>query len=51
MVVMDPINWPRFFVRAVVGLAVGLSEVDGLAISGAVSTGLNVAVGFSELSL
>ena len=47
--VMDPAGWPRF--RAIVGLAVGLGEADGLAIGGAVLTGREVAVGFSGLSL
>ena len=61
--VVDPIGWPRFFVeaavdpaswprfRAVVGLAVGLVEADGLAIGGAVLTRREVAVGFSRLTL
>ena len=60
---MNPIGWPRFFVGAAVdpaswpcfgafvGLAVGLGRADGLAIDGAVSTGSDVAVGFSGLSL
>ena len=41
---MDPVGWPRF-------LAIGLGGADGLAIGGAVSTGSDVAVGFSGLSL
>ena len=60
---VDPTGWPRFFVGAavdsagrprygaVIGLAVGLGGVDGLAIGGAVSTGSDVTVGFSGLSL
>ena len=50
-------SWPRFFVRAAVGLAIG--KAVGLAIGGAVSlaigeavlTGIDVTVGFSGLSL
>ena len=60
---MDPTSRPRFFVRAavdpagwpclgaVVGLAVGLDEADGLAIGGAILTGVDITIGFSELSL
>ena len=57
---VDPISRPRFFVvdtggwprfGAIVGLAVDLGRADGLAIDGAVSTELDVAVGFSGLSL
>ena len=55
---VDPIGRPRFFVGAAVDLpgrpcflAVGLGGADGLAIGGAVSTGSDVAVGFSGLSL
>ena len=64
---MDPAGRPRFFVRAVVGLAsrpcfrfIGMSVVslavslggaEGLAIGGAVSMGADVAFGFSRLSL
>ena len=46
---VDPASRPRF--GAVVGLAIGLGGVDGLAIGGAISTGREVAVGFSRLSL
>ena len=46
---VDPVSRPRF--EAVVGLAVGLGGADGLAIGGAVSTGLDAAVSFSGLSL
>ena len=55
---VDPIDWPRFFVGTAVDpagrprfLAVGLGGADGLAIGGAISTGSDVAVGFSGLSL
>ena len=48
---VDPTGRPRFFVGAVVGLAIGLGRADGLAIGGAVLTGLDVAVGFSGLFL
>ena len=60
VVVVDPIGRPRFFAMdpagrprfgAVVGFAIGLSGADGLAIGGAVSTGADVTVGFSGLSL
>ena len=47
--VVDPIGRPCF--GAVVGLTIGLGGADGLAIGGAVSTGSDVAVGFSGLSL
>ena len=56
---MDPIGWPHFFAvdpagrprfGAVVGLAIGLGEADGLAIGRVVSTGADVVVGFSGLS-
>ena len=40
---------PRFFVGAVVGLAIG--GVVGLAIGEVVLTGTDIAVGFSGLSL
>ena len=49
--VVDPAGGPRFFVGAVVALAIGLGGADGLAISGAVSIEADVAVGFSGLSL
>ena len=49
--VVEPTSRPRFFVGAVVGLAVGLSGADGLAIGGAVLTEADIAVGFSGLSL
>ena len=42
---MGSIDWPGFFVGAIVGLTVGLAT------GGAVSTGADVAVGFSGLSL
>ena len=55
---VDPTDWPRFFVRAAVDpagrprfLAVGLGEADGLVIGGAILTGADVAAGFSRLSL
>ena len=60
MVMVDPIGRPRFFAvdpagrprfGAVVGLAIGLGGADGLVIGGTVSTGVDVAVGFSGLSL
>ena len=55
VVVVDPIGRPRFFAVDPAGrprfLAVGLGGADGLAIGGAVSTGADVAVGFSGLSL
>ena len=58
MVVVDPTGRPRFFVKAAVDpagrlcfLAVGLDGADGLAIGGAVLMGVDVAVGFSGLSL
>ena len=41
---MDPVGRPRF-------LAMGLGGVNGLAIGEAVSTGLDVAVGFFGLFL
>ena len=47
--VMGPASRPHFFVRAVVGLAIG--GVVRLAIAGAVSTGADVAFGFSVLFL
>ena len=43
--VVDLAGWPRFFVGAAMGLAIGL------AINGAILTGADVAVGFSELFL
>ena len=52
--VVDPIGRPRFYfigMFVVVDLAVGLGRVEGLAIGGAVLTGVDVAVGFSRLSL
>ena len=61
--VVDLIGWPRFFVGAVVdpagrprfggvvGLAICLGGADGLIIGRAVSTGSDVANGFSGLSL
>ena len=50
---VDPASRPHFcFIgMSVVGLAVGLGGVEGLAIGRAVLTGADVAVGFSELSL
>ena len=52
--VMDPTGWPCFrFIgmSVVVDLAVNLGRAEGLAIGGAVSTGADIAVGFSGLSL
>ena len=46
---MDLASWPRFFVGAIVGLGIG--RAVGLAIGEAVLTGIDVAVGFSGLSL
>ena len=65
MLVVDLADWPRFFVRAAMGSAgwpcfrfigisimgVDLGGVDSLAIGEAVSTGVDVAIGFSGLSL
>ena len=55
---VDPTGRSRFFVGAAVDpvgllrfLAVGLGGADGLAIGGAVSTGSDVTVGISGLSL
>ena len=58
---MNPIGWLRFFIGAAVdpagwpcfGAVVGLaiSRAVGLAIGGAISTGADIAVGFSRLSL
>ena len=47
--VVDPADWPCF--RAVVGLAVDLGKANGLAIGGAILTGLDVAIGFFGLFL
>ena len=41
----------RFIKIFIVGLIVDLGGADSLAINGAVLTGLDVAIGFSELSL
>ena len=49
MVVVDLADWPHFFDEAAVGFAIG--RAIGLAISGAVLTGTNIAIGFSRLSL
>ena len=46
---VGPAGRPRFFVGAIMGLAI--NRAVGLAIGGAVSTGADVAVGFSGLSL
>ena len=62
---VDLAGWPRFLVRATMGLAgwpsfrfigmsvmsVGLGGADGLVIDEAVLTGADVAVGFFGLSL
>ena len=50
---VDPASKPRFrFIGMfVVGLAVGLGRAEGLAIDGIVLTGVDVAAGFSGLSL
>ena len=51
---VDPTSRPRFHfigMSVVVDLAVGLGGVEGLAIGGAVLTGADITVGFSELSL
>ena len=47
--VVDLADQPRFFVRATMGL--GISKVVSLAIGKAVSTGTDVAIGFSGLFL
>ena len=47
--VVDLANWLRFFVRAAMSLAI--DGVVGLAISGAISMGTDIAVGFSGLFL
>ena len=63
--VVDLTDWPRFFVKAVMGLAprprfrfiemfvlgVSLGGANGLAIGRAILTRANVAVGFYGLSL
>ena len=49
VVVMDLASQPQLFVRAIMGL--GIDEMVGLAIGGAILTGTNIAIGFSELSL
>ena len=46
---VDLAGQPRFFVGVAVGLGIG--GAVGLAVDRAVSTGTNVAVGFSGLSL
>ena len=46
---IDPAGWPYF--GAVVGLFIGLGGADGLEISGAVLTGFDIAISFSELFL
>ena len=49
---IDPTGRPHFrFIgmSVVMDLAVGLGGAEGLAIGGAVSTGVDVAVGFSGL--
>ena len=54
VVVVDPIGQPCFqFIRmsVVVDLAIGLGRAEGLAIGRAISTGADVAVNFSRLSL
>ena len=58
VVVVDPIGRPRLFIGAAVDsaswprfLAVGLGGANGLAFGGAISTGSDVAVSFSGLSL
>ena len=49
IVVIDLISQSHFFVKAIMGL--NISGVVSLAISRAVLTGMNIAIGFSELSL
>ena len=49
IVVVDLAGQPYFFVGAIMGLSI--SRAVGLAIGGVVSTGTDVAVGFSRLSL
>ena len=49
--VVKPTSWLRFFVGAVMSLAVGLDRANGLTISGAVLTGVDIAIDFSGLSL
>ena len=41
----------RFIRLSMIGLAVGLGVIEGLAIGGAISTRADVAVGFFGLSL
>ena len=49
IVVVNLAGQPRFFVGVTIGLGIG--GAVGLVIGGAVSTGTDVAVGFSGLSL
>ena len=49
--VLDLANWLGFFVRAVIGLTVGLGGAEGLVIGVAVLTRADVAMGLSGLSL
>ena len=49
VVVVDLTDWPRFYIRAAIGL--GIDKVVGLAIGGTISTGTDIAVGFFGLSL
>ena len=46
---VDEAGRPRFFVKAAIGL--GIDGVIDIAIGGAVSTGIDIAVGFSRLSM
>ena len=49
VVIVDLESWPRFFVKAVVGLGIGRA-VD-LAIDGAVLMEMDITVGFFRLFL
>ena len=46
---IGPTGWPRFRFTGRFMVGVGLGGVDSLAIGGAVSTKVDVAVGFSKL--
>ena len=48
---MDLINWPYFRFIGTSAVVLGIGEAVGLAISGTVLTGANVAIGFFGLSL
>ena len=50
---MSPASWPRFHFTgmSMMGIAIGLGRANGLTIGGAISTGADVAMDFSGLSL